>query len=186
MCAGAGTIFAYGQTGTGKSFTMQGKDDPAELRGIIPSSFNYVFEKISGVESTHQYMVRASYIEIYNGATGVWSYGSAKAKRLPHPRRCPFERWLLFRGGGQHCRPAPRTMENTPLNPAVFGKVGSCNARPHLHRPHTCARRGNPRPPVQGPHQAFGAEGEPRQGRVRQGPHPVCGQGRWGAQQRAQ
>jgi len=61
-----GTIFAYGQTGTGKSFTMQGKDDPAELRGIIPSSFNYVFEKISGVESTHQYMVRASYIEIYN------------------------------------------------------------------------------------------------------------------------
>lgn len=45
----AGTIFAYGQTGTGKSFTMQGKDDPPELRGIIPSSFNYVFEKISSV-----------------------------------------------------------------------------------------------------------------------------------------
>lgn len=63
-----GTIFAYGQTGTGKSFTMQGKDDPPELRGIIPSSFNYVFDQIANVESTHQYMVRASYIEIYNGA----------------------------------------------------------------------------------------------------------------------
>ncbi|KAG1668483.1 hypothetical protein FOA52_005256 [Chlamydomonas sp. UWO 241] len=61
-----GTIFAYGQTGTGKSFTMQGRDEPPELRGITPSSFNYVFEKIGSIESTHQYMVRASYIEIYN------------------------------------------------------------------------------------------------------------------------
>lgn len=43
----AGTIFAYGQTGTGKSFTMEGKDDPAELRGIIPNTFNYVFDTIA-------------------------------------------------------------------------------------------------------------------------------------------
>lgn len=43
----AGTIFAYGQTGTGKSFTMEGKDEPAELRGIIPNTFNYVFDTIS-------------------------------------------------------------------------------------------------------------------------------------------
>jgi kinesin family protein 3/17 len=42
-----GTIFAYGQTGTGKSFTMEGRDDPPELRGIIPSTFNYVFDTIS-------------------------------------------------------------------------------------------------------------------------------------------
>jgi hypothetical protein len=44
----------------------QGRDEPPELRGITPSSFNYVFEKIGTVESTHQYMVRASFIEIYN------------------------------------------------------------------------------------------------------------------------
>lgn len=42
----SGTIFAYGQTGTGKSFTMEGKDDP-ELRGIIPGAFNYIFETIA-------------------------------------------------------------------------------------------------------------------------------------------
>lgn len=42
----AGTIFAYGQTGTGKSFTMEGRDDPPDLRGIIPSTFNYVFDTI--------------------------------------------------------------------------------------------------------------------------------------------
>ena len=48
-CACAGTIFAYGQTGTGKSHTMQGRDDPPELRGITPSAFNYVFQQISNV-----------------------------------------------------------------------------------------------------------------------------------------
>nr|ADF47442.1 kinesin protein 3-like protein A [Dugesia japonica] len=31
-----GTIFAYGQTGTGKTFTMEGKRDVPQLRGIIP------------------------------------------------------------------------------------------------------------------------------------------------------
>ena len=31
-----GTIFAYGQTGCGKSFSMQGITDPATQRGIIP------------------------------------------------------------------------------------------------------------------------------------------------------
>ena len=32
-----GTIFAYGQTGCGKTHTMVGKAEPAELRGIIPN-----------------------------------------------------------------------------------------------------------------------------------------------------
>ena len=31
-----GTVFAYGQTGCGKSFSMQGITDPATQRGIIP------------------------------------------------------------------------------------------------------------------------------------------------------
>jgi hypothetical protein len=43
----AGTIFAYGQTGTGKSHTMEGKDDPPELRGLIPNTFRYVYEIIA-------------------------------------------------------------------------------------------------------------------------------------------
>ena len=34
-----GTIFAYGQTGTGKTFTMEGVNEPAELRGVIPLAF---------------------------------------------------------------------------------------------------------------------------------------------------
>ena len=62
-----GTIFAYGQTGTGKTFTMEGMNDPPELRGIIPRAFAQVFEQIvsRGGEAT-EFLVRASYLEIYN------------------------------------------------------------------------------------------------------------------------
>ncbi|XDA73246.1 hypothetical protein R6Z07F_003522 [Ovis aries] len=60
-----GTIFAYGQTGSGKSFTMQGLPDPACHRGIIPRAFEHVFESVQCAENT-KFLVRASYLEIYN------------------------------------------------------------------------------------------------------------------------
>ena len=33
-------LFAYGQTGTGKTFTMEGANDPPELKGIIPRALH--------------------------------------------------------------------------------------------------------------------------------------------------
>ncbi|XP_069935275.1 kinesin-like protein KIF17 isoform X6 [Oryctolagus cuniculus] len=60
-----GTIFAYGQTGSGKSFTMQGLPEPPSQRGIIPRAFEHVFESVQCAENT-KFLVRASYLEIYN------------------------------------------------------------------------------------------------------------------------
>eukprot|EP00735_Rhodelphis_limneticus_P011034 TRINITY_DN4082_c0_g1::TRINITY_DN4082_c0_g1_i1::g.11857::m.11857 TRINITY_DN4082_c0_g1::TRINITY_DN4082_c0_g1_i1::g.11857 ORF type:complete len:795 (+),score=255.95,sp/P46871/KRP95_STRPU/50.96/0.0,Kinesin/PF00225.18/3.6e-119,Kinesin/PF00225.18/3.8e+03,Kinesin/PF00225.18/3.3e+03,PIF1/PF05970.9/0.082,PIF1/PF05970.9/6.8e+03 TRINITY_DN4082_c0_g1_i1:33-2387(+) len=59
-----GTIFAYGQTGTGKTHTMEGKNTP-EDRGIIPNSFYHVFDAIQSL-SDRKFMVRVSFLEIYN------------------------------------------------------------------------------------------------------------------------
>ncbi|XP_072533765.1 kinesin-like protein KIF3C [Salminus brasiliensis] len=59
-----GTVFAYGQTGTGKTYTMQGQWMDAERRGIIPNSFEHIFTHISRSQN-QQYLVRASYLEIY-------------------------------------------------------------------------------------------------------------------------
>ena len=42
-----GTILAYGQTGTGKTFTMEGKCSAPELKGIIPNSFAHIFGHIA-------------------------------------------------------------------------------------------------------------------------------------------
>ncbi|KAK6477446.1 kinesin-like protein KIF17 [Huso huso] len=60
-----GTIFAYGQTGSGKSFTMQGITDSPAQRGVIPRAFEHIFESIQCAENT-KFLVRASYLEIYN------------------------------------------------------------------------------------------------------------------------
>jgi len=61
-----GTVFAYGQTGAGKSHTMEGYPDPPELRGIIPNSFEHIFDKVALAGDDQQWLVRASYLEIYN------------------------------------------------------------------------------------------------------------------------
>jgi kinesin family protein 3/17 len=59
-----GTIFAYGQTGTGKTHTMEGKPGPA-TQGIIPNAFDYIFSWIN--DTSHvRCLVRASFLEIYN------------------------------------------------------------------------------------------------------------------------
>ncbi|XP_056129894.1 kinesin-like protein KIF3B [Lampris incognitus] len=59
-----GTIFAYGQTGTGKTYTMEGVKNDPERRGVIPNSFDHIFTHISRSQN-QQYLVRASYLEIY-------------------------------------------------------------------------------------------------------------------------
>lgn len=42
-----GTILAYGQTGTGKTYTMSGNPSAPELKGIIPNSFAHIFGHIA-------------------------------------------------------------------------------------------------------------------------------------------
>jgi Kinesin motor domain len=60
-----GTIFAYGQTGTGKTHTMEGQRNDSAQQGIIPRAFAYIFDQIGSAGST-KYLVHASFLEIYN------------------------------------------------------------------------------------------------------------------------
>lgn len=61
-----GTIFAYGQTGTGKTHTMTGVEGNEDLEGIMPRSFKDIFNNIKGDSNQTEFLVRASYLEIYN------------------------------------------------------------------------------------------------------------------------
>lgn len=56
-----GTIFAYGQTGTGKTFTMEGVRSVPELRGIIPNSFVHIFGHIAKAEGEARFLVSTLY-----------------------------------------------------------------------------------------------------------------------------
>lgn len=61
-----GTVFAYGQTGAGKSYTMMGSDiDDDSSRGIIPRIVEQIFASILQSPSNIEYTVRVSYMEIY-------------------------------------------------------------------------------------------------------------------------
>jgi len=44
---------------------MEGKLDPPELRGIIPRTFDHIYRVIEGTPSK-QFLVRASFLELYN------------------------------------------------------------------------------------------------------------------------
>lgn len=41
-----GTVFAYGQTGTGKTHTMEGNKDDETEKGIIPRTFDHIIKSI--------------------------------------------------------------------------------------------------------------------------------------------
>ncbi|GAA5880867.1 hypothetical protein JCM1840_003305 [Sporobolomyces johnsonii] len=63
------TIFAYGQTGTGKTYTMEGDLSPYHGTfhpdaGIIPRTLHSLFDRLA--ESKSEFSVRCSFIELYN------------------------------------------------------------------------------------------------------------------------
>ena len=66
-----GTIFAYGQTGAGKSWSMMGGDkrDP-DLKGIIPRAADAIFEKAANDQSGTVYQVSCSYLQVYKEKIG--------------------------------------------------------------------------------------------------------------------
>ncbi|CAE6462974.1 unnamed protein product [Rhizoctonia solani] len=64
------TVFAYGQTGTGKTYTMQGDlsptltGNPSADAGIIPRTLHKLFSHLEN--STSDYSVKVSFVELYN------------------------------------------------------------------------------------------------------------------------
>lgn len=71
-------IFAYGQTGAGKTYTMQGDLSDEKERGLMPRSLNYLFFLINEMlaraggptnqvgDESSEFIVKLTVIEIYN------------------------------------------------------------------------------------------------------------------------
>jgi len=67
------TIFAYGQTGTGKTFTMEGDKTPGSslgwdkdpLTGIIPRALHQIFTQLQQ-QTEVEFSIRVSFLELYN------------------------------------------------------------------------------------------------------------------------
>ncbi|XP_076659137.1 kinesin-like protein Klp61F [Halictus rubicundus] len=66
------TVLAYGQTGTGKTFTMERFDNDSLLNwqadtnaGFIPRSLSHLFDELC-ILGVQEYSVRVSFLELYN------------------------------------------------------------------------------------------------------------------------
>lgn len=59
------TVFAYGQTGTGKTYTMEGIIDDEDLRGLIPRACAGLFKILEDSRFIEK-SIYVSYLEIYN------------------------------------------------------------------------------------------------------------------------
>ncbi|XP_051258695.1 kinesin heavy chain-like [Dicentrarchus labrax] len=60
-----GTIFAYGQTASGKTHTMEGNLHDPRLMGIIPRISRDIFDHIYSMDENLEFHIKVSYFEIY-------------------------------------------------------------------------------------------------------------------------
>ena len=68
------TVFAYGQTGTGKTFTMEGGEkrsagmswDEDPTSGIIPRALAQILDTLKDQSDQLEYSVKISFLELYN------------------------------------------------------------------------------------------------------------------------
>jgi hypothetical protein len=83
------TIMAYGQTGTGKTYTMEGFDQAAK-RGIIPHATEAIFANIGRANKNLTFQVRASYLQIYNEQISDLLKPSSKALSIRQSNKRVF------------------------------------------------------------------------------------------------
>ena len=57
------SVFAYGATGAGKTYTMLGTEDQP---GIMMLSIEELFKSIEEYSAERDYMLKVSYVEVYN------------------------------------------------------------------------------------------------------------------------
>ncbi|VDK58408.1 unnamed protein product, partial [Anisakis simplex] len=61
-----GTVFAYGQTSSGKTHTMEGIFGENDKQGIIPRMVQDIFNHIYNMDADLEFHIKVSYFEIYN------------------------------------------------------------------------------------------------------------------------
>ncbi|XP_060949586.1 kinesin-1 heavy chain-like [Limanda limanda] len=60
-----GTIFAYGQTSSGKTHTMEGRLHDTDMMGVIPRIVHDIFNYIYSMDQNLEFHIKVSYFEVY-------------------------------------------------------------------------------------------------------------------------
>lgn len=123
-------LFAYGQTGAGKSFSMLGKQDPPEMQGIIPRTCREIFAVIdrdkgnSLIQAEVGIQVVEIYCEMINDLLAdrkKWPPGGHKPKMTKDGYACETIRQDCFNyediEGAFHFADKNRSVGSHALNP---------------------------------------------------------------------
>ncbi|GAC94891.1 kinesin heavy chain [Pseudozyma hubeiensis SY62] len=129
-------VFAYGQTASGKTFTLSG-DETGQEAGIIPRAVRDIFRGIKQSSARREYLLRASYLEIWNEVV----------KDLLEPSNVPQVRDDKRRRGGKGTTVQP-LREEIVTSPAQVREllargqanrhVGATDWNERSSRSHTC------------------------------------------------
>ncbi|KAL2621611.1 hypothetical protein R1flu_001816 [Riccia fluitans] len=127
-----GTIFAYGQTSSGKTYTMRGSQ---EEPGIIPLAIQDVFRNIEA-ETNREFLLRVSYMEIYNE--------EIKDLLAPENRKLQVhesaERGIFVAGLREEIVVSPEQVLQLMDAGEAHRHIGETNMNVHSSRSHTIFR----------------------------------------------
>lgn len=102
------TVFAYGQTASGKTHTMMGSDSEP---GFIPQAVQQIFDYIENA-GERQFLMRVSYMEIYNECVHdlLAAVSGHELRLFFHPviNRVVEQRSLIFFRFARHFRTGTR------------------------------------------------------------------------------
>jgi len=127
------SVFAYGQTSTGKTYTMTGtKGSP----GIVPLAIEDCFRLIETLDAPREYLLRVSYMEIYNEQIIDLLNGNPQPVRI-------FESSdgdVVVRGLTETVVSSPAQVFSLICQGETRRQVGSTNMNKHSSRSHTIFR----------------------------------------------
>lgn len=127
------SAFAYGQTSTGKTFTMTGtKESP----GIVPLAVETCFRLIVTLDSPREYLLRVSYMEIYNEQTIDLLTANPQPVRIFESR----DGEVSVRGLTEEVVSSPAQVFSLICDGETRRQVGSTNMNKHSSRSHTIFR----------------------------------------------
>ena len=112
------TIFAYGATGSGKTFTITGADDSMAKRGLIPRTLESFFARLRAKDN-YEYDLHLSFLQIYqeHHLTDLFN-GKKLAKSMEDLPRVKV-RMLQDRCAGPLPDPAMHRPSLSPLLPIL-------------------------------------------------------------------
>uniref|UniRef100_A0A0K2TD80 Centromere-associated protein E n=1 Tax=Lepeophtheirus salmonis TaxID=72036 RepID=A0A0K2TD80_LEPSM len=130
-----GTIFAYGQTSSGKTHTMMGDEDEA---GVIPAAIDQIFASIEATQN-REFLLRVSYLEIYNeNIVDLLAYSGGSKKYLQLKEDTEGNVWVD--GATEEIVSAPEEVIQCLLYGEQHRHIGSTNMNKRSSRSHTIFR----------------------------------------------